>query len=62
MCAYSLDQMDPNSYEEAFECICKYHSHLAPQEEDCLVEKGVDKTVQKAFGAPWIRVAIKLAH
>lgn len=34
LCTYSLDHLDSDSYDEAIECICKYHTHLAPQEHD----------------------------
>ena len=63
LCTYSLDQLDPNLYEEALERICKYHSYLAPQEDDSLIEEGIGETTKvHAFGAAWNRVMDKLAN
>ena len=61
LCTYSLDQLDSDSYDEALECICKYHSHLIPQEFDNSTESELNE-ITNAFGAAWARVVKKLAH
>ena len=58
---YSLDKLDPNTYDEALERICKNHSHLIPMEDQDLVEHGMGGAMLNVFGAAWNRVINKLA-
>lgn len=58
---YSLDKLDPNTYDEALECIFKCHSQLVPMEDHGLVEHGMGETMLNVFGAAWNRVINKLA-
>lgn len=58
---YSLDKLDPNTYDEALERICKCHSYLVPMEDHDSVEHGMGEAMLNVFGAAWNRVIHKLA-
>lgn len=60
LCTYSLNKLDPNTYDDALERICKCHSHLIPMEDDS-IEPGMGETMLNVFGAAWSRVINKLA-
>lgn len=62
LCSYSLDDLDPDVYDESFESICKCHNRLIPVENYDLSETGVGEAVLDVFGAAWNRVVGKLAE
>ena len=57
---YSLDKLNPNTFEDALERICKCHSHLIPIEDDS-TEYAMSEAMLNVFGAAWNRVINKLA-
>ncbi|SFE63802.1 MEDS: MEthanogen/methylotroph, DcmR Sensory domain [Nitrosomonas sp. Nm166] len=61
LCTYSLDKLDPDSYDNALEHICKYHSHLAPQEDSYSIEPGMGGVMLSVFGEAWNRVISKFS-
>ena len=63
LCSYSLDNLDPNAYDDSLELICKCHKHLVPVEESDLSESTADDgAMLDVFGAAWNRVMGKLAE
>lgn len=63
LCSYSLDNLDPNSYDASLELICKCHKHLVPVEENGLSESTADDgAMLDVFAAAWNRVIDKLAE
>lgn len=62
LCSYSLDNLDPNAYDDSLELICKCHKHLVPVEEGDLSEPAADEAMLDVFGAAWNRVMGKLAE
>lgn len=63
LCSYSMDNLDPNAYDDSLELICKCHKHLVPVEEGDLSESTADDgAMLDVFGAAWNRVMGKLAE
>lgn len=60
LCSYSLEYLDPNTYDESFESICKCHKRLIPVKNHGFSEAGVGEVVLDVFGAAWNRVVEKL--
>ena len=62
LCTYSLDELDPNTYDDTLEHIFKCHSHLIPIENyDSLENGGMGEAMLNVFEAAWNRVVNKLA-
>ena len=57
LCTYLLDSLDPNSYDNSLERICKCHTHLLPINSFNPVVGGA---MLELFGAAWSNVVNKI--
>ncbi|SFF26714.1 MEDS domain-containing protein [Nitrosomonas sp. Nm166] len=61
-CVYSVDNLDPNAYEEALERLCKCHPYLTPVKDQDLSGTQARGTVLDAFEVAWNHLISKLAE
>ncbi|SFD97074.1 MEDS domain-containing protein [Nitrosomonas sp. Nm166] len=59
LCTYLLTSLDPNSYDQSLEHICKCHTHLVPMSRSFNPKVGEAMLIM--FWAAWNRVVAKLA-
>ncbi|MES2365301.1 MAG: MEDS domain-containing protein [Pseudomonadota bacterium] len=61
LCAYSIDNLNPDSYDGSLARICQCHSHLIPTENYDLLEAAVQEATYNVLGPTLTQALIKLA-
>lgn len=56
LCTYSLDNLDPDNYDQALENICKVHTHHISPKKYSVMESASDAEFSDLFGTAWKRV------
>ncbi|WP_172592465.1 MEDS domain-containing protein [Nitrosomonas supralitoralis] len=56
LCTYSLDNLDPDNYDQALDSICRVHTHHITSKKYHLIESDGGAEMSDLFGAAWKRV------
>ena len=61
LCAYRVDNLDPEAYAGPLECICKVHTHLIPARDYSLFNQAVIEASEKVLAAPLAHMLLSLS-
>ena len=61
LCAYYIDNLDPEAYAGPLECVCKVHSHLIPARDYGLFNQAVIEASEKVLTRPLTQMLISLS-
>ncbi|MGH8740400.1 MAG: MEDS domain-containing protein [Burkholderiales bacterium] len=60
LCAYYIDNLDPQAYSGPLECICKVHTHLIPTPDYSLFNQAVLEASEKVLDVPLSQMLLSL--
>jgi hypothetical protein len=62
LCAYRMDNLDPDAYQGPLECVCKVHTHLIPAPDYERFNQAVLQASEKVLDAPLAGMLLSLAE
>jgi hypothetical protein len=61
LCAYGIDNLDPEAYTGPLDCICKVHTHLIPTRDYRAFNQAVIEASEKVLEAPLTGMLLSLS-
>ncbi len=61
LCAYYIDNLDPEAYAGPLECVCKVHSHLIPTPDYSLFNQAVVDATEKVLDQRLAHMLVSLS-
>ena len=61
LCAYRIDNLDPEAYAGPLECVCKVHTHLIPARDYASFNQAVIEASEKVLAVPLASMLLSLS-